>query len=330
MQGKLKTSDLMASVFKNTGARRKEVLLRPSVGEDCAALDMGDKALIMSMDPISATSADLGRLVVRVNSNDIAAQGAEPYAMMLCLLMPISSSVEDVALIMKSASDECKRLNIEIIGGHTEFTTAVNRPTCCGICFANKDKSKLMSLDAIRENDLLVIAGAAGIEGTAILAHERPDEIESACGAEVLHGANAMIEETSVAEIGKVASENFAKKMHDVTEGGIYGAIWELCEGSNLGCSVNSNSIPVRKETRLICKHFGISPYRLLGSGSMLIVVSPEHLEKLLTSLKRLSEDIAVIGEFKNVKEGRRTVAENGSELNITEPSSDELYEVLK
>ncbi len=327
MQGKLGTKDLIDGVFKHTGARRKEVLIRPSVGEDCAAINT-EEAVVISMDPITATASELGKLSIRVNVNDVSAQGAEPYAIMLCLLMPTESTPSDVEMIMKSASEECKALNIEIAGGHTEFTSAVNQPVCCGVCFAKKSVSNLMKMEDIKSGMSIILAGSAGIEGSGIIAIDREDQLKTVLEKSIIESAKAMIEDTSVVEIGKIGTQLGIVKMHDVTEGGVFGAIWEMCEGADLGCRVDVPSIPVREETRLICSHFGISEYRLIGSGAMLMVAEREREEDLILALKEAGFTSAVIGEFTPSISGRTLIYEGGRAEDLSEPCGDALYDI--
>ena len=83
--------------------------------------------------------------------------------------------------------------------------------------------------------------------------------------------------------------------MHDVTEGGILGALWEMSKAMNKGLAVDIDKIPISKETREICKIFDINPLRLISSGSM-IIISPEG-EKLSKELSKAGILATIIGK---------------------------------
>lgn len=330
MEGKLKTSDLVKYVFGSSGARRDEVLIRPGIGEDTAAFVFGGgDAVLCTIDPISGTENDIGRLAIRVNSNDIAAAGGEPALMLLCLLMPVGSEAETVGEIMASASAECKRLNIEIIGGHTEFTSAVNRPVLTGVCIGRQRKENLLVSDDIEAGDVLILAGSAGTEGTAIIAHDFFDDIDGILSYDIIEEAKSMMEETSVVEIGRLAAENGAKKMHDCTEGGVYGALWELAEGAGLGLEIYEDKIDVRPATDAVCKFYKISPYKLISSGAMLIVSSDKGASDILTAFSKTSKNAAIIGKF-NSSKSKKILLADGNVKNLEEPQSDDLYKVVR
>lgn len=327
MEGKLKTGDLVSKVFSNIGSPRDEVVIRAGLGEDTAAFDFGGDLVSIAIDPISGTTSEIGKLVVRVNSNDIAASGAEPSLILLCLLMPTGAGESDVEVIMKAASEECKKLNMEIIGGHTEFTSAVNRAVMVGVCVGRLTKDRALEFKNIEAGDDLILAGAAGIEGTAILAHDHEAYLRERMPQELLASAKAMMEETSVVEIGRICSEFGVKKMHDCTEGGVYGAVWELSEGAGLSVNVYEDSIEVREETENICSIFGISPYRLISSGSMLIVSGPEKSELIVRTLRNRGYGAAVIGEF--LSRGAKTIVKaQGERVELPEPLGDAIYDV--
>lgn len=91
-----------------------------------------------------------------------------------------------------------------------------------------------------------------------------------------------------------VAVKSGVSAMHDVTEGGIFGALWEMAEASGVGLEIDLKKIPVRQETIEICEFFGINPYQLISSGCMLMAAEDgnllvRELEKA-ESLPRLSE----------------------------------------
>lgn len=313
-------------IFSNIKSKRKEVLVDAGVGKDCAVIDYGEYACIMSTDPITGASKNLGSLAINVSCNDIASSGAEPIGALMTILIPPSATKEDLECIMKQAGEEAKKLNIEIVGGHTEVTDAVNKIIISTTVIGKQLTEDVIDPKNVKIGDKIIITKTVGIEGTAIIAYEFYEKLKGKISKELLEDAKALSEKISVLKEGLIGGKAGANYMHDITEGGVLGAIWEAACATGKGVLVHKNLIPVERSTFEISKVLNIDPYRLISSGSMLIIISDENLEKLSTQLK--SEDIgfAVIGE---VVESGTTIVIDGERSNIDPPGGDELYKVV-
>jgi hydrogenase expression/formation protein HypE len=325
--GKLSTDHLHKLIDGNTGARRQEVVIRPKVGEDCAVLRFGDEGCILSTDPITGSSSEVGKLAVHINGNDIASSGGEIIGLMLTILAPEGTSFEALEAIMKQASDEAKKLNIEIIGGHTEITKAVNQIVVSATAVGKESLDKIVATGGGHVGDRIIITKGIGIEGTGIIAFEKAEALHGVLTPQELQEAQAMLELVSVYKEGRIAGNFGVTSMHDVTEGGIFGALWEGCTASEIGCTVDINRLPVAPVTRKICMHFDINPYQLISSGSMIITVAAEKSEDLIDLLKTSGIQAFDIGEM--TEAGIAYCDEKGQIHPIPEPDSDELYKVI-
>ena len=127
--GKLPEPVLIRSVLKQVKHRRGEVLVGPAVGQDCAALEVGeDEVLVMSTDPITGTAKDLGHHSIHITANDLAAAGADPVGVMLTVILPDTVEEPEIRKMMQDAEETCEKLHMEILGGHTEITNVVKQP----------------------------------------------------------------------------------------------------------------------------------------------------------------------------------------------------------
>lgn len=314
--------DIVISTIKN---RRDEVVERSAIGKDCAIVDYGDKYCILSSDPITGTEKNLGKIAVYVASNDIAAGGAEPLALLMTILAPPETSQETIKKIMVDANEASSRLNIEIVGGHTEITNAVNRIVLSMTAVGIKDKDSTQ--EAAQAGDFVLMTKQAGMEGSTIIAEEKELEL-LACGIsrEELNEAKDYINSLSVLKEGMLCADIGIKYMHDVTEGGIEGAVWEASIANGLGISINEKKIPVSTVTRKICNCFSINQNRLISSGSMLIICHPDKYNRIVTELANNQILVTKIGEVTD--QGVYFENENGKKQ-IYEPGSDELYKVI-
>ena len=306
--------------------RREDVVLRSGIGEDCAGVRYGDEVCLLTTDPITGAASEVGKLAVHISCNDIASNGASPIAILLTILAPESTTEEDLKLIMTQAHEEASKLNVEIVGGHTEITSAVNRIVVSSTAIGKQKLDELFSNNGIKEGDLLVMTKSAGLEGTGIIAYEKYEELLEHFDETLLKNAKNMLDKISVVKEGVIAGKFGVSSMHDITEGGLLGAVWEICEGAGLGAIVKYESISIPEATLKICDYYKINPLRLISSGTMLMSVSPSRADALLETLTCEGIEANIIGEItrKDVYLEKR-----GRLAYVTPPDSDELYKVV-
>lgn len=320
--GKLSPDLLKSSVLRFEGTKRPEVLIGALLGEDSAIIDMEDRLLAISVDPITGASSHIGRLAVHVSCNDVVSNGAEPFAIQVLLLMSVNDTPSDVERIMKEISETAHAVGVQVIGGHTEFTDKVTEPVVAVTALGKVTKDKLATSSGAKIGDKIIISKGAGIEGTAILAKEYRD-ILSDLPANLLDEAAEFYDMISIIPEGRIASSLDVKVLHDTTEGGVLGAMWEIAEASEVGFEIDANAVPIRPETKAICDKLGLDPLKLLSSGTLIMVTSESDL--LLNKLHEAKIDAEVIGTIVDKSKGRVIVRQN-EEIQILGPTTDELW----
>lgn len=325
--GKLPESVLKRSVFKQLHTKREEVLLGAGVGEDCAAMKLdNDEIFAISTDPITGTAKDIGDLAVQITVNDLASAGAEPIGVMLTMLLPEDATEEELKHVMAQVESACEKNRIQVMGGHTEVTRVVSQIvlSVTGVGKAKEDRL-ISTADVLPDMDILVTKWV-GIEGTAILAKEKEQELSARYTKPFLEAAKGLDRYLSVLPEAATAVKSGVAAMHDVTEGGIFGALWEMAEASGVGLEIDLKKIPLKQETVEICEYFGISPYELISSGSMLMAAKDGN--RLVMELQKEGIPAVIIGK---ATAGRDRILRNEDECRYLEPpKTDELYKVLK
>lgn len=324
--GKIPESVLKRSVFKQIHTKRSEVLLGAGVGEDCAAVKLADDEMfVMSTDPITGTATDIGNLAIHITMNDLASAGAEPVGVMLTILLPENSEEAVLKETMSQIETACAEANVQIMGGHTEVTRAVNQPLI-NVCGVGKAKvGKLVSTGGAKAGDDIIVTKWIGLEGTSIIAKEKEQELLTRYPAHLVDAAKSFDKYLSVLPEAASAVKSGVSAMHDVTEGGIFGALWEMAEASGVGLEIDLKKIPVKQETIEVCEFFGINPYELISSGSMLMAAPDGN--SLVRELEKQGIHAAVVGK---AVAGNDRVLVNEEERRFLEPpKTDELYKVV-
>ena len=303
--GKLK-HDFLKKLLPNSNSSTG-VVVGPQLGEDAAVIALGDNYLVATSDPITFATEDIGWYVVCVNSNDIAAMGAVPKWLLVTLLLPedatTSAMVRD---IMAQITQACAAFDIALCGGHTEITPAVTQPVVIGQMMGITDKNTLVTSAGACIGDALILTKGIGIEATAIIAREREKQLHEKCDAQFLEQAKHYLVDPgiSVLKDAQIATEvGGVHAMHDVTEGGVTTAVYELATAAELGVAVYSDKLlgsPVLYGdiTRTLCDMFGLNPLGVISSGAMLIASAPEKSDAICQALGGAGIRADIIGKF--------------------------------
>lgn len=323
--GKIPENVLKRSVFKKINVKRPEVLIHAGVGEDCAVLAPSEDAIVLSTDPITGTAKDIGKLAFHVTANDIASSGAELVGVLLTIIFPPENSEEELKAIMDDISELTGKYNVEILGGHTEVSEAVNQTLVSVTGVGRIAKDKMVATGGLKPKQDLVVTKWIGLEGSSIIAKEKEDILKKSLPKEMIDTMKEFDQFLSVVPESRIAMDVGVSAMHDVTEGGIFGALWEMAAASNVGVTVDLKKIPIRQETVELCEVFDLNPYMLISSGTMLI--GTEHGNQLVEILRQAGIHAAVVGY---TTESNDRVIVNGEERRFLEPpKTDELFRVL-
>ena len=324
--GKLPEPILIRSVLKQVKHRREEVLVGPAVGQDCAVVQVeSDEVLVMSTDPITGTVKDLGSHSIHITANDLASSGAEPIGVMLTVMLPDTVEEPEVKKMMQEAEATCKKLNMEVLGGHTEITNVVRQPLISVTGVGKIKKSRVITTLQVQPEQDIVVTKWIGLEATTILAKEREEELRKRFSAGIVDTAIGVDQFLSVVPESRIAMEHGVTAMHDITEGGVFGALWEMASGAGVGLEVDLKKIPIRQETVEICQYFDLNPYQIMSSGSMMIAADDGH--ELVRKLEKAGIHAAVVGR---TNAGNDRILRNGEDVRyLDKPQPDELYKVL-
>jgi hydrogenase maturation factor len=329
--GKIPIDILESVVFKNLGIRRREVVLGPSAGIDGAVINVGNKSLVVSTDPITGAIELIGWLAVNINANDIATFGVEPAFLLSCILLPENADMKTVETISGQMGKAAKELGIAIVGGHCEVTPGLANPIVVGCTIGMTEKGNYVTAAGAKQGDKIILTKTAGIEGTAVLASDKENQLKKVVSATTLRNAKRFYDQISIVKDAITAFKTGAvHAMHDPTEGGVAGGIHEMADASHLGFRVHKKKIPVRPETTEICNFFEIDPLQLTASGSLLIAVERDSADRVLGILSKEGITAEVIGKFLPSVEERIIIQEDGSSENLVRPVSDHLWSALE
>jgi hydrogenase maturation factor len=308
------------------------VVVEAGYGFDAAALSIGGETLLVKSDPITFATEDAPRYLVAVNANDIACMGGIPRWMTVVALLPESATtVALVERLFAELQEACIAAGVTLIGGHTEITLGLDRPLLVGTMLGMTGPTGLLHPGNASVGDELYLTKWIGLEGTALVANERAGDLLPLLGQDSLSTAASLLHEPGISVVRDaevVLATGTVTALHDPTEGGLATAVHEMAEASGLGAVLDHDAVPIRDDTRTICRHFGIDPLGLLSSGALLIAARTGSRAALQDALAPTGISITRIGTLTHASSGLRLVSGGDSEP-LPRYDSDELTRVL-
>jgi hydrogenase expression/formation protein HypE len=302
-------------VYPRLGQKRKEVLVGPKHGCDNAIIEINEREVMaVTTDPLSIIPVlgieDSAWLTVHLLASDLATSGIAPQYAVFDLNLPVEIASEDFEKYWMAIHEECSRLGIAIVAGHTGKFLGCNYTIVGGgmmFGFAKKDAFVAPTMAA--PGDHVIITKGAAIATTGILARVFPETIARNCGNEVQQRSAAFFKSFSVVTDALTAAKvglggDGVRAMHDATEGGVFGALHEIAAASNCGLRIRKSAIPVAPETIKVCEVFDLDPYVSLSEGTLVIAARPEKVTRILSALHEESITAADIGMFLPISEG--------------------------
>jgi hydrogenase expression/formation protein HypE len=331
--GKLNFDILEKLLEKYSGILDERLVVGPKVGEDAAVIDFPDRYLIAKTDPITFTMDEIGWYAVHINANDVAIRGAKPRWFQPAILLPEGRSTEGlVEEIFRQISRACRDLGVTIVGGHTEITHSLDRPIVVGSMFGEVDKGKLVTTSGARPGDDILLTKGIVIEGTAIIAREKHEDLRNrGYDEEFLRGCMDYLYKPgiSVVKDALLANQFEIHSMHDPTEGGLATGLYEMARASRVGMIVYGDKIDLLSDSKQLCAEYGLDPLRTITSGTLIVAADPENSKKVLEVYLNSGVRASVIGKIEERSFGIK-VLKDGKKGDLKWSEKDEITRIFE
>jgi hydrogenase expression/formation protein HypE len=306
--GKLPVA-LLRRLLRMGGHAPAEVLLPPAIGEDACAIAIGGGTLVAATDPITLTGKEIGGHAVVINANDVAVMGVRPRWFLAVVLLPPGTGAAEIEALFADMHAALGRLEITLVGGHTEITAAVTQPIVVGQMLGFRDDGRFVRTAGMRAGDVVLQIGEAPVEGAAVLANETPQRLRM-LPPDLLQCARQAVRAPgiSVVEPALLATELGARALHDPTEGGLSAGLHELAEASGMALLIDREAVLWFAPGRAVCAALGADPWGVLASGTLLAAFPEERVEHAQAALAAAGHASARLGRAETGSGVRTTV----------------------
>lgn len=331
--GKIDFDTFSKFLLQRLGHKDDSVVVPPLTGVDAGVIDIGhDQVLIIAEDPIFTIPGlpleMFGWYTVHIGASDVAVMGVKPRYMTYTLLMPPETSEKDFKTIVDSIHETAKDLEIAIVGGHTGYYPGFAAPTIGGITvFSTAQKDSYVTSSGARPgNDVLLTKGPA-IETAAILSVVREKELQENYPQSLIERAKDLSKQMTVVKDALTAMEaGGVTAMHDATEGGVIGGLFEIANASRVGMEIDETLFLYPDEVRMVCEAFDIDPLAAIAEGSLLITANPENSDKIIQKLQEIDILASNIGRVIENPDERKIRRRNGTTGPLFIPDQDPFW----
>ena len=300
--GKIDKATFDKVIFPRLGKPDDTVLVGPKHGVDAAVIDLGNaQVMVIAEDPtfgMPVIMPHFGWAIVHICASDVAVLGVKPRYMTICLMLPPGTDESVLENTWKEIHQECEKLDIAVVGGHTGIYPGIDFPLnggCAVIGLGSKDQ--ITPASNARIGDKVIITKGPAIEAAAILACQAEAALTKEFGKDLIEKAKNYFLEMTIVKDALVAAPQ-AHAMHDATEGGLLNGVYEIAAASNTGVTIYEEKIEISEEIDAVCRYFNIDPLISISEGTLVLTSASENTAGIIADLK--SNGIAAweIGEI--------------------------------
>ena len=326
--GKVDKATFDRVIFPHLGKADPSVLLGPRHGVDAGVIELpGGEVMVVAEDPtfgLPVLMPHFGWAIVHICASDVAVLGVRPRYMTICLLLPPGTEESMLEHIWQEVHQECEKLGIAIVGGHTGVVPGIGYPLNGGCTmFGIGKKEQLTPPSNARVGDRVIMTKGPAVEAAGILAFQAEKELVAKHGRDLVEKAKALFMAMSVVPDAMTAAP-YAHAMHDATEGGLLNGIYEIAEASGTGMIIYEDSIVIPEEIDAVCQHFAIDPLVSIGEGTLVIAATPANTPELINALKQSGIPAWEIGEV--TEKDRVFVRKDGKKETLTPVKVDPFW----
>jgi len=310
------------------------VVVGPGIGRDAAIIEMGDRYLVAKSDPITYATERIGFYAVHVNANDVACSGATPRWFLATVLLPEKEASSALAeRIFAQLAEACRGLGIALCGGHTEIVAGLPRTIVAGQMLGEVAPEEYLTSAGAQMGDAVILTKGFALEGTAILATEKRNELRGVLSDAELARAAELLDRPGISVVRNAQlaiAAGGVHALHDPTEGGVATGLWEVAKAAGVGLLIDEAKLGVLPACEVVCRHYGLDPLGLIASGALAVIAAEERAPAIVERLQ--SEGIAagVIGKVVPADQRCRLRSADGSLRPLPSFARDEIVRVLE
>jgi hydrogenase maturation factor len=314
--GKVHPDFFNQHIYRKLGKPDKSIIVGPQNGVDFGVVDLGPRVMVVSTDPFYI-AWELGLekaawFAVHILASDVAVSGISPKYLAVDLNLPAQMSEAELIKMWDAVHRECKKLNISVVTGHTARYAGCNYPMVGGATMFGLGRRKDLINPQALVGDAVIVSKGPAIETTGLLSAYFPQVLEAKHGKSFVKRCQKVFYQMSTVKDALIAaSVGGVTSMHDATECGVWGGLFEIAQHSRVGMRIDLNKIILQEEVRLTCECFGIDPYKSISEGTLLATANQQKAKFVIGALEKAGIPASIVGQVTEPAEGVRILDGN-------------------
>jgi hydrogenase maturation factor len=333
--GKISPAIFSELIFPRLGAKSKHILVGPQHGVDVGIAEIGGKAVSFTTDPVFIVPEygweRAAWFAIHIITSDSVTSGLKPKFLSIDLNLPMEITKKQLEITWEIMHRECEKMGIAVITGHTARYENCHYPMVGGATIVGiGELDEYVTPKFCKAGDRLIITKGPAIEATGIFAAMFPKVIEKEYGTEFSRKAEQVFFKMSVVEDALTAvsigvREKGVTAMHDATECGVWGGLFEIAQAAGLGARIEKEKIIVEETIPEVCRLFGIDPYASISEGTLIIACKENKAGDVVKALSRRGIKSSIVGELTKAEKGM-VLVEKGKEKELKHPIVDPFW----
>ncbi len=333
--GKISPQIFDELILPRLGAKSNHVLVGPQHGIDVGIVEIGDKALSFTCDPVFIVPQygweRAAWFAIHIIASDSVTSGLKPKYLSIDLNLPMEMTREQLEIMWTVIHQQCEQMGISVITGHTARYDNCHYPMVGGATIIGTGElNEYVTPKFAKAGDKIIITKGPAIEASGIFATMFPGLLEEKFGSDFANKAEGIFYKMSVVEDAMTAitvgvRDNGVRSMHDATECGIWGGLYEVAQAAGLGVRIEKDEIVVEDHVLEICQLFDIDPYASISEGTLIISCREHQAEKVVDTLTKKGVRASIVGELTDAKKGM-VLVEDGKEKSLLHPTVDPFW----
>ncbi len=336
--GKISPEIFNELIFPRLGAKNDSIIVGPQHGVDVGIAEIGGKAVSFTTDPVFIVPEygweQAAWFAIHILASDSVTSGLRPKFLTIDLNLPMEMTKKQLEVMWDTMHRECQKLGIAVITGHTARYENCHYPMVGGATVIGiGEKDEYVTPKMARKGDKIIITKGPAIEATGIFATMFPKLLERELGKDLSRQAAAVFRKMSVVEDALTAvavgvRDNGISALHDATECGVWGGLYEIAQASGLGVRVEKEKIIVEKSVAEVCRYFGIDPFASISEGTLIASCRPHKAEAVVSALAEKGINSSIVGELTSPDKGM-VLVEGGRERKLVHPIVDPFWKAF-
>ncbi len=333
--GKISPEIFNELIYPRLGAKNKNILVGPQHGVDVGIAEIGGKAVSFTTDPVFIVPEygweRAAWFAIHIIASDSVTSGLKPKYLSIDLNLPMEMTKQQLETTWEIIHQQCERMGIAVITGHTARYEGCHYPMVGGATILGiGELNEYITPKFCKAGDKVIITKGPAIEATGIFAAMLPGVITEKYGPELNHKAQQVFYKMTVVEdamtaVGVGVRGKGVTAMHDATECGIWGGLFEVAQASGLGVRVEKEKIVIEDSVEAICRLFNIDPYASISEGTLLIACKEQKATVVVDALAQKGIKSSIVGELTKPEQGM-VLVENGKEKKLEHPIVDPFW----